>query len=224
MAKHRHEFGMKIARNEFSPGTGPQSALSTQTTAMQHEGLEYYRELDWDEIAAKVANFARKMARVKYGWSDDRLVAEGKSSTDLAGEAIAEFWNDVSKRPETCSVTTFLCGIVRRKLWNLSQSKDFTARINVESSPPEEFAIGASPDAMAAMRDDVSRALTLLSNHPTIKGKPHHELVLAAMGCGAFGHAEIARETQLPLPRIYQVQRELSNIYPDIRQHLNQRR
>lgn len=64
-------------------------------------------------------------------------------------------------------------------------------------------------------------AITMLSEHPDLKGKPDHELILTALSCGSFGYEELARDTGLPIKRIYQVQRELNAIYPDIKRKLH---
>ena len=55
-------------------------------------------------------------------------------------------------------------------------------------------------------------AIALLAGHPAVKGKADHELVVTALGCGCFDPDELAKETKLPIKRIYQVQRELNEL------------
>lgn len=187
---------------------------------MNDDELEQYRQMDWVEIAAKVANFAMKEARVRYGWNGN-IMAKGKAPDELACEAIAEFWQKPSRFPGTCELTTFLCGIVRQKLWNLSQSKEAqTTHRETEFEDVAELDRTVSPDAAFAMRDDFATVISLLSEHPRVKGKPDHELIITALGCGAFDPDELEKETNLQRSRIYQVQRELADIFPDIRKQL----
>lgn len=63
--------------------------------------------------------------------------------------------------------------------------------------------------------------ITMLSEHPSAKGKPDHELVLTAMSCGSFSPAELVKDTGLPIGRINQVKKERNAIYPDIKRKLH---
>lgn len=187
---------------------------------MTEDEIERFRNLDWEEVAAKVANFARNEARNRYGWNGAAM-AKGSSPEDLACDAIAEFWQDSSRFPGTCELTTFLCGLVRHKLWNMSKwSETLTTRREEELEAVGGFAQTASPDAATEAKDEFMSAIAMLSEHPSVKGKADHELVLTAMSCGSIGHAELAKDTGLPITRIYQVQRELNAIYPAIKRKL----
>ncbi len=188
---------------------------------MTEHKLEQIREMDWEEIAAKVANFARSEAHIRYGWNGAAM-PKGSSPEDLACDAIAEFWQNPSRLPETCELTTFLCGIIRQKLWNMSQWEETrtTQRVD-ELESVGGFASTASPDTAAETKDDFMAAINMLAEHPNLKGKPDHELVLTALSCGSFSYDELAKDTGLPINRIYQVQRELNATYPDIKTKLN---
>lgn len=187
---------------------------------MTEDKIEQLRKLDWEEIAAKVANFARSEARNCYGW-DGSAMAKGSSPEDLACDSIAEFWQDTSRCPATCKLTTFLCGLVRHKLWNMSKWKEKrTTRREEDLEKLGGFAQTSSPDSTIETKNDFMTAITMLSEHPSAKGKPDHELVLTALSCGSFGHTELAKDTGLPITRIYQVQRELNAIYPDIKRKM----
>lgn len=189
--------------------------------AMTEDELEQLRGLDWDEIAAKVANYARSEARNRYGWNGV-VMAKGTSPEDLACDAIAEFWQNPSRLPGDCVLTTFLCGLVRHKLWNMSQWEETrTTRREEDLESVAGFTTVVSPDAAAETKDDFMAAITMLSEHTELKGKPDHELILTALSCGVFGYGELAKETGLPINRIYQVQRELNAMYPDIKRKLH---
>ena len=190
---------------------------------MTEDEIEQFRKLDWEEVAAKVAkvaNFARSEARNRYGWNGAAM-AKGSSPEDLACDAIAEFWQAPSRFPGTCELTTFLCGLVRHKLWNMSKwSETKTTRREEDLEALSGFDPTPSPDAAIETKDEFMAAIAMLSEHPSAKGKADHELVLTAMSCGSIGHAELAKDTGLPITRIYQVQRELNAIYPEIKRQL----
>ena len=64
-------------------------------------------------------------------------------------------------------------------------------------------------------------AVSMLSEHAAVKGKPDHEIVVTALSCGSFGYDELERDTGLSRNRIYQVQRELNDLYPEIKKKLH---
>jgi len=187
---------------------------------MNEDELDRLRALDWEEIAAKVANFAHSEARNRYGW-DGAAMAKGTSPEDLAFDAIAEFWQDPSRYAGRCSLTTFLCGIVRHKLWNAAKWEETrTTSREDDMEAVAGFTTNTSPDTAAGTSDTFAAAVILLSEHSAVKGKADHELVVTALGCGCFDPDELAKETGLPIKRIYQVQRELDAIYPAIKKQL----
>lgn len=187
---------------------------------MNDDELEQLRALDWEEIAAKVANFACSEARNRYGWNGS-VMTKGTSPEDLACDAIAEFWQNPSRLPGNCTLTTFLCGIVKSKLWNSSQwAETRTTSREDDIEAVAGFAETSSPDNAAENSDTFEAAIGLLSKHSAVKGKNDHELVVTAFACGCFDPDELAMQTGLPIKRIYQIQRELNTIYPTIKKQL----
>ena len=188
---------------------------------MDEAKLESLRQLDWEEIAAKLANFTRRVAFSLYGWKDGELLPKGLSPEDVVYEVISEFWKNPARFQASCSLTTQLCGVVKQKLWNISQSKESktTQRENeLEVVAGENRQQG--PDRICQIRDSFNGAINRIGNHPKVKGKEDHELVVTALSCGVLDPDEIERETGLSRIRIYQVQRELREIYPDIKRDL----
>ncbi len=185
---------------------------------MDEAKLESLRQLDWEEIAAKVANYARRLGWNLYGWRDGELLPKGQTMEDVVFEVIAEFWDNPDRFVAHCSLTTQLCGVVRQKLWNLSQSKESKTTTREEVSE----AVGGRedaklPDLDLQARDTFRRALDLLAEHPKVKGKSDHESVVTALACGMMDPDELERATGLSRQRIYQVQRELNDIYPAVK-------
>lgn len=179
---------------------------------MNEEALEELRSQDWAAIGPKVLKTALCLA-ARYGWGADSSLPNGKSVEDLVLDAITEIWANPGRIRRDLAMTTQLTGIVRSKLWNLSQSAD------EDVARPDEFETVAvdghkSGKAEVEDSDECARALELLSQHQKIKGKEDHELVLTAISCGAWEVDDIVKETQLSRDRVYQVRREIWELYP----------
>lgn len=189
---------------------------------MNEEGLHELRGQDWGAIGAKVLKTALCLA-ARYGWNAASSLPNGKSVEDLVLEAIAEIWANPGRIRRDLALTTQLTGIVRSKLWNLSQSAD------EDVARPDEFETVAvdghkSSEAVVEDSDECARALELLSQHQKINGKDDHELVLTAISCGAWEVDDIVKETQLPRERVYQVRREIRELFPLIAGQLRNER
>lgn len=184
---------------------------------MDERQLEQFRSLDWDRIAAKVFNAAIVRA-AQYGWSPQSSLPQGKSLEDLVHEAIAEIWDHPERLNPACSISVQLEGIVRSKLWNLSQCVDKKVR---RSETLHDEALDPSDElAKVDHRDEFERAMRLLLNHPKVKTNSELELVVMAASYGITDVKEIAAETGLQSTRIYQLTRELRSIYPTIARQL----
>lgn len=189
---------------------------------MNENGLEELRGQDWGAIAPKVLKTALCIA-ARYGWNASSSLPNGKSVEDLVLEAIADVWADPSRIRRDLALTTQLTGMVRSKLWNLSQSAD------EKVARPEEFEKVAIDrerpgEEVVDDGDECARAVELLSQHQKIKGKEDHELVLAAISCGMWEVADIVKETQLARDRVYQVRREIRELFPQIAEQLRNER
>lgn len=179
--------------------------------------LESFRSLDWEAIAAKTLASALVLA-ARYGWGKESVLPNGHSVEDLVIEAITEIWDEPDRRNPYCELSAQFAGIVKHKLWNLAKSRDGRALRSdvVERAPARE----GSGTNRFEVRDEFDRAMQLLLTHPKVRKQPELELVLAALGCGAFEVAEIGAETGLSRERIYQLTRELRSIYPSIARQL----
>lgn len=173
---------------------------------------------DWDEIGPRVLRASLNLARI-YGWGEDRSLPKGKSVEGLVQEAISDLFSAPERRNEKVSLTVQLIGIVRSKLSNLARSPDE----NVERTDClDDTALDDAEDTneKVARSDLFSRAVELLGEHTRIKGKADHELVVYAMSEGHLDAEEIEQETGLERKRIYQVLREIKDVYPTIRRQL----
>lgn len=181
---------------------------------MDEEALDELRSQDWGAIAAKVLKASLGLA-ARYGWSAASSLPNGKSVEDLVIDAIAEIWANPGRINRDLELTTQLTGIVRSKLSNLWRSRDKNV---ARPDAIETVAVDGSKSGEAEIEDsdECALALELLSQHPKIMGKEDHELVLTAISCGAWEVDEIVKETQLSRDRVYQVRREMRELYPQI--------
>jgi hypothetical protein len=180
---------------------------------MNEEGLNRLRALDWEEITAKLMLAAIAMA-VRYGWTPKRTLPGGKSLEDVVAESIADVWSQPNRLNPAVDVAVQLRGIVRSKLWNLSQCRDEDVIRSEELS--KSMTVTASGTETVDNNDEFQRAIELLQASPKVMGNDDLELVVIAMSCGAFDLDELVRETELSRERIYQLRRELRAIYPTI--------
>jgi hypothetical protein len=180
---------------------------------MNEMGLNQLRTIDWEEVTAKLMLAAITMA-VRYGWTPKSSLPGGKGLEDVVAEAIVDLWNDPDRLNPTVDVPVQLYGIVRSKLWNLSQSRDEVVRRSEDLS--ESVTVATSGLESFDTSDEFQRAIELLQASPKVKGNEDLELVVLAMSCGAVDTDELVRETGIPAERMYQLRRELRAIYPTI--------
>ena len=185
---------------------------------MDETRLEQLRTLDWEAITARVLKSAL-FRSLLYGWDVNSSLPNGKSVEDLVLEAVGGLWSDPSRIRDDVAIEKQLDGIVRSKLWNLSQSADEDV---VRSEVIEEVAVDHRKNDTdeVDVKDEFDRAIELLSVHPKVKGKPEHELVLMAISCGAEDVDQIVSETEIPRERVYQIRRELRALFPAIAKQL----
>jgi hypothetical protein len=180
---------------------------------MDEEGLNRLRALDWEEVTATLMRAAITLA-VRYGWTLKSVLPGGKSLEDVVAEAIADLWSQPDRLNPAVDVPVQLQGIVRSKLWNLSQCRDEDIIRSEDLS--ESTTVTAVGTETVDTDDEFQRAIKLLQASPKVKGNDDLELVVLAMSCGACDVDELVRETELSRERIYQLRRELRAIYPTI--------
>lgn len=186
---------------------------------MDAKALESLRDRDWDAIFLRVLKVARILA-VRYGWNENTSLPNGQMLEDLVIEAVTRLWESPQKVRDDIEITTQLATIVRGLLWNLSTSSDAPVKRSNESAygRADDISIADAEerDYQTRMTDMFDRALNLLRDHPKIRGKEEHELVLLAIECGAMKPHQIAEQTGLQVQRVYQITREIELTYPSI--------
>jgi len=151
---------------------------------------------------------------VRYWWTPKSVLPGGKSLEDVVAESIADLWSQPDRLNPAVDVAVQLRGIVRSKLWNLSQCRDEDIIRSEDLS--ESATVTAAGTETVDTNDEFQRAIELLQASPKVNGKDDLELVVLAMSCGAFDVDELVLETGLSRERIYQLRRELRAIYPTI--------
>jgi hypothetical protein len=180
---------------------------------MNEKDLNRLRAIDWEETTAKLMLATITMA-VRYGWTPKSALPGGKNLEDVVAEAIADLWSRPDRLNPSVDVAVQLQGIVRSKLWNLSQCRDEDVRRSDDLS--EIVMVTADGREMVDNTDEFQRAIELLQASPKVKGNNDLDLIVLALSCGAYNVDELVGETGLPRERIYQLQRELRAIYPTI--------
>lgn len=177
---------------------------------MDEKRLEELLAVEWQSIAAKVLKTALWLA-ARYGWNASSSLPNGKSVEDLVLEAIAELWADPSRIRDDLGLTAQLTSMVRSKLSNLATSadEDVTRSGELETVVVDRQKPG---EEIVDDKDECAHAIAVLCEHPKVKGKEDHELVLMAISCGATEVEEIVKETGLPRERVYQVRREIRGL------------
>lgn len=93
-----------------------------------------------------------------------------------------------------------------------------------EDDPPDAMDETPTPEEAASIQNEFDRAIQALLEHPKVQRSEDLQLVVTAYGCGFWDEADLARETGLKIERIYQLNRELKDIYPSIKKQLRQER
>jgi hypothetical protein len=180
------------------------------------EQLEALRRENWDDIWPSVLRSALILS-ARYGWTAASSLPNGKTVEDLIIEAINDLFAHPERRKPDVKIVTQLRNMVRSKLWNLSQSVDSDIERSGEIG---EVAVSAEqqPCEVVESKNSFDTAISLLAKHPKVKGKNDHELLLYALSDGAdLEDVEcIVDVTGLTRDRIYQVRRELRDIFPQI--------
>lgn len=218
----RDEIG-ELSKKDSQFSLTRQPRYMGELQLMDKESLDQLRHQDWDAISLRTYKSTRILA-ARYGWNENTSLPGGQMLEDLVIEAIAELWESPSKVRHDIKITTQLRNIVRRKLSNLSRLSDsgVTRSDEVTLARADELALAdAEERGYRTIIDDLfEKAILFLRQHPKIKGKDEHELVLMAFEEGILKPSDVSELTELPIERTYQILRELQSTYPSIAERL----
>lgn len=181
---------------------------------MNEEQLNHLLGADWPATTLSVLKRARSIAYC-YGWNLDSSLPKGKSVEDLVMDAVADLWAEPDRIRTDVPLATQLTNIVRSKLSNLADSPDEDVKRHdglVQNAADHS----QSKAEISEDQEELELLIARLAEHQKVKGKNDHELVLTAISCGVIEVEEIMEETGLSRARLYQVRRELRDIYPTI--------
>ncbi|EGF25982.1 sigma-70 RNA polymerase sigma factor region 4 domain-containing protein [Rhodopirellula baltica] len=191
---------------------------------MDQDELEHLRQSeDWDRVFAIVLSATLKIAR-DWGCSHDTVLPNGQSVEDTIHEAIADLWKKPESIRRDLRITTQLVTKAKQKLWNVLKSKASQGTRSHEESvtsyDDEAYAESNRRTREDRLTEQADRAISLLRTHPNILGKGEHAAVLSALEDGFLKPREIAEVTSIPVSRIYQIKREIEDLYPDVAKQL----
>jgi hypothetical protein len=171
------------------------------------------RAHDWEEIAVRLLDSAVVLA-ARYGWTLKSQLPRGQSLESVVADTICDIWQKPERLKPSVPLLVQLRGIVKSKLWDLSQSKDddVVRSEDLDAVPHRS----SDPERAVDWVDEFKRAIELLIAAPKVKGNLELELVVTAIGCGCLEPASIAEETGIDIQRVYQLVREVKALYPSV--------
>ena len=190
-------------------------------TNMDSEQLEFLRKQDWENIALKLVDWSFWCAQL-FG-SPEKLLPLGKTPEDMAYDVIHAFWNEDNTYNPKWALMTQLKRAVRRNYSNLFRLESVKkTSLFDEDDPPDVADESLTPEETASIQNEFEKAIQALLQHPKVQRSDDLQLVVTAFACGFWDEADLARETGLKMERIYQLNRELKDIYPSIKKQLRQ--
>jgi hypothetical protein len=190
-------------------------------TTMDSEQLEFLRKQDWENIAVKLGDWSIWCAQL-FGWPE-KLLPLGKTPEDMAYDVINAFWNEDNTYNPKWALMTQLKRAVRRNYSNLFRLESVKkTSLFDEDDPPDVADESLTPEETASIQNEFDKAIQALLLHPKVQRSDDLQLVVTAYACGFWDEADLARETGLKMERIYQLNRELKDIYPSIKKQLRQ--
>ena len=184
--------------------------------------VDWLRGLDWEEIGAKLLNYAKSRGS-GYGWELNSMLPKGGSLEDIVHKAIEKAFVDLDETPEDeVELYRVLRNRVSSSLYNHSKYKDEDFERGDEI---EEKFLDADSDHETDY-DDIEHfehVLEHLAEHEKVKGDRELELMVAAFELRAFDTAEIVELTGIKKERVYELRRKFRrDIYPSMAKHLMQ--
>jgi hypothetical protein len=191
---------------------------------------EYVEYLKNDErrmaMALLLFDYARNLLARDHGWTPRTMLPGGIDPEDIVFEIFDRVARGKRKFNKAHSHEVQLKGMVRSlisKLYELKDAKLQTIDLPEDdaSYPQVEKALGiGGPDSPFEREEYSKRFFELLEEHPKVKKNPDLGIVIMAYVDGASGSAEAARETGIPVKQIYEHNRSLLSILPEVQTKL----
>ena len=195
---------------------------------MVEEYLEYLKNDESRiEVALKLFDYARGLLEVCHGWRSGEMLPGGIDPEDLVLEVFRRVASGKRKLNNRYPYEVQLKGMVRSlisKLFHTTDAKLQTIDLTEDDAGylEVENAIGVGGTDSPFESNDFSRQfMEQVESHPMVKRDPDFGLVIIAYAEGAEGAAEAAKETGIPVKRVYEYNRHLKGILRDIQAQMN---
>ena len=179
-----------------------------------------------DELALKLALHCCIIAAQRYGWNEDKTLPLGKYPDTVVCEVVDDYFEGRRHFNPEYGVETQLKRAVESELWTLHRRKEAHARsfqAGDDDNAPRDFAAtDPSPAELAMNKHDTRKLFELYAAHPRVKGNEELENLLIAIDDGAEDTPSQAKATGYTENRVYELRRELREIFPAVLKQFHQ--
>lgn len=177
--------------------------------------LKHLREQDWDELGAKLMNFAIRRA-CRYGWGLDSMLPNGDSLTGIVHTAIARTFDELDKYDEDKLLLHQLFNRVKQRLHNLAGCSDEKVK-RVDDLTSVDAMDSSDFESDYDDSEYFKNLLDKLVEHPKVQNNTELELMAFAMVDGVFEPKPMSEATEIDIKRIYELRRTFQNeIFPQV--------
>ncbi len=190
---------------------------------MSDEYVEYLKnDAKRMELALRLFDYARELLEFDHGWTPGDMLPEGTDPENIVLEVFSRVASGRRKLNTRFELEVQLKGMVRSLISALYKSTN--AKLETIDLPEEdagfpgvEKALGVgSTDSRFESEEYTKRFFELLEAHPKVQKDPDLGIAIMAYVEGAGGSAEVAKETGIPVERIYEYNRILKPILRDV--------
>jgi len=190
---------------------------------MSDEYMEYLKNDESRmETALRLFDFARGLLERDHGWSPGVMLPGGIDPENIVFEVFNRVASGTRKLNTRFPYEVQLKGMVKSLISALYNNID--SKLETIDLPEDDLGYGQVEKALGVgdsdspfEREEYSRRFfELLEAHPKVKKDPDLGIVILAYVDGASGSKEAARETGIPVERIYEYNRGLKSILSDV--------
>ena len=190
---------------------------------MADEYVEYLKnDEERMEMALRLFHYARNLLARDHNWTPGKMLPGGVDPEDIVLEVFSRVVRGTRKFNKKATLEVQLMGMVSSLVSGLYKNKDAKLQTidlseDDPSYPKVEEALGVGGEDSPFANEEYSRRFfEILEEHPRVKKDPDLGLLVLAYVDGAEGSAEAARDTGIPVKRIYEYNRSLISILGEV--------
>jgi hypothetical protein len=204
---------------DFLPKSDTLTRIPKRGHSMADDYLDYLKaDENRVEVALRLIDYARKLLLVHYSWEAGDKLPGGKDPEDIVLEAFSRVSSGKRKLNNRFSYEVQLKGIVRSLISGLFKLVD--ARLEDIDAEDEDGGREQVPGIVGGIHSEnkfesqeySKRFFDLLEKHPKVSEDEDFGLVILAYVDGCETAGEVARETGIPIGRVYEYNRKLATI------------